>query len=95
MGTLNDTWRGFLNAAKARAKDAGRIDGDSDLAEIVSDILEENGRPRITRGALNHWLTGKRPPSLHQFLTLHATRNTTDRLWAVFFAFDFSTCYLT
>ena len=70
MGTLTDTWRSFLNEEKVCAKDTGKISGDSDLAEIVSDILEENGRPRVTRGAVNHWLTGKRPPLIPQFIAL-------------------------
>lgn len=63
-------WIGPIVKAKQAKKDAGEIKGDADLAASVSLLLEEVGLPGVDRGGLNHWLTGKRQPSVAQFLAL-------------------------
>jgi len=57
--------------SEASRQAAGRITGDVDLAETVTGLLEQAGIPgKINRAGLNHWLTGRRQPSMAQFLAL-------------------------
>ena len=63
-------WRDALSGAKQEAKSKGDIKGDADLAARVSELLEEMGLPKVDRGAVNHWLKGRNPPSMAQFIAL-------------------------
>lgn len=64
------SWIAPIAAAKEAAKASGQIKGDADLAAAVSEILETNGLKGVDRGAVNHWLKGRNPPSIVQFLAL-------------------------
>lgn len=68
-------WLGPINAAKQSEKDSGRISGDADIAAAVSEILEANALPPVSRGAVNHWLKGIRHPSIAQFIALCSVLN--------------------
>jgi hypothetical protein len=71
MKTDLKCWIGPIVKAKQAAKAAGLIKGDVDLAEIVTDMLGQAGLPgKINRAGLNHWMTGRRQPTMAQFLAL-------------------------
>lgn len=64
------SWVNKLQAAKEAAKATGHIVGDSDLAAIVSDKIEAAKLSKVDRGAVNHWLNGRRHPNVPQFIAL-------------------------
>lgn len=71
MKTDLTCWTGPIAKAKQEAKASGRIKGDVDLAVTVSEMLEQAGLPgKINRAGLNHWITGRRQPTMAQFLAL-------------------------
>lgn len=63
-------WVDQLVAAKERAKDREQIVGDADLAALVTEKLESAGMKKVDRGAVNHWLKGRRQPNVSQFIAL-------------------------
>lgn len=63
-------WVSKLSAAKESAKAAGNIDGDADLSSIISEKLESANMKKVDRGAVNHWLKGRRQPNVSQFIAL-------------------------
>lgn len=63
-------WTAKLADAKESAKAAGQIVGDIDLATIVSEKIKAAGLSPVDRGAVNHWLKGRRLPNVPQFLAL-------------------------
>jgi len=67
---FNFSWVNRLAEVKKRAKDAGLIKGDADIAAGVSSILTEQGLEEVERAAVNHWFTGKRTPSVPQFIAV-------------------------
>lgn len=68
-------WVDHLVAAKERAKDRAQIVGDADIAAMVTEKLESAGMKKVDRGAVNHWLKGRRQPNVSQFIALcHALR---------------------
>lgn len=65
-----NAWTAVLKEAKEEAKRCGTIKGDVDLAETVTEILESEGLRGGTRGWLNHFFTGKREPSVSEFIAI-------------------------
>jgi transcriptional regulator with XRE-family HTH domain len=65
-------WVSRLAAAKKAAKEAGLIKGDADLSAAISETLQPDGKEKINRAAINHWLNGVRQPNVQQFLALCA-----------------------
>lgn len=63
-------WSAKLTAAKEAAKALGQVKGDSDLAAIVSEKIKAAGLSSVDRGAVNHWLKGRRYPNVPQFIAL-------------------------
>jgi len=63
-------WVVKVAEAKARAKESGQIIGDADLAEVITEKLESAGMKSVDRGAVNHWLKGRRQPNVSQFIAL-------------------------
>jgi DNA-binding transcriptional regulator YdaS (Cro superfamily) len=64
------SWIGKISAAKEAAKAAGLIAGDIDISTIVSEKIKAAGLKPVDRGAVNHWLKGRRQPNVTQFVAL-------------------------
>jgi transcriptional regulator with XRE-family HTH domain len=63
----NVDWGRWYLRAQAIKRDKGLV--DADLSEQIAAELKE-GPGMVERGAVNHWLNGKRQPKLAQFLAL-------------------------
>lgn len=70
MKDLLPDWPKRLTAIKDELKARGEIGGDADLAQRISELLSTIDLPEVERGAVNHWLNGKRQPSIAQFVAL-------------------------
>lgn len=62
-------WSDWPSRAKA-LKAEGQKKDDAEISVLVSEILEASGREAVGRGAVNHWLTGKRVPNVFQYFAL-------------------------
>lgn len=62
-------WETWHKRAK-EAKTASGARPDVEIAELVSEILEASGRSPVKRAVVNHWLNGRRDPSLAEFFAL-------------------------
>jgi hypothetical protein len=60
-------------AAKEAAKATGQIVSDVTLSVIISEKLLAAGLQPVERGAVNHWLKGRRQPNVSQFIALCET----------------------
>ncbi len=63
-------WHERAKATKEMAKAAGRPLSDVDVAASVSELLEAAGQKPVKRALVNHWLNGRRIPSLVEFFAL-------------------------
>jgi transcriptional regulator with XRE-family HTH domain len=68
-----DSWTTWHERARAAKRLCGK--SDADLAEEVTD---ESGR-RAGRAQVNHWFTGKREPTVGQFMALCAAMDADPR----------------
>lgn len=70
MKDLIPNWPKRLFALKEAMKARGEIAGDIDLATTISELLDAVHQPVVERGAVNHWLKGRRQPNVAQFIAL-------------------------
>lgn len=67
---MKTQWRTWHARAKAAKASSGRPRPDVEIAEAVSEILEADGKTPVKRAVVNHWLNGRRDPSLAEFFAL-------------------------